>query len=58
LVLDQDAVLLDVGNVKRLLRERSEECGVCWEFLNVVEEVVPRHAKRHTGDSALRDKSI
>jgi hypothetical protein len=58
LILDQHSVLLDVGNVKRLLRERSEECSVCWKFLHVVEEIVPRHSKRHTGDSVLRDKSI
>ncbi|SFH49934.1 hypothetical protein SAMN04488066_10623 [Halorubrum aquaticum] len=58
LILDEDSVLLDVGNVKRLPRERSEECGVCWKFLHVVEEIVPRHSKRHTGDSGLRNKSI
>jgi hypothetical protein len=58
LILDQHSMLLDVGNLKRLLRDRSKECGVCWKFLHVVEEIAPRHSKWHTGNSILRDKNM
>jgi hypothetical protein len=56
LILDQHSVLLDIGDVEGLLRERSEECSVYWKFLHVVEEIVSRHSKRHTGDSGLCNK--
>jgi len=51
-------MLLDVGDMEGVLREGGEQCGVCWKRLYVIEEVVPRHAKRHTGDSVLQAKRM